>query len=95
MTFQKKDILKAAELAHIEMPEDKLAELAPSMSNILNWVEQLSELNTDGIEPLANVSNANAPLRADITNDGNIQNDILENAPDKREGFFAVQKIVE
>ncbi len=95
MGLTKETVLKVAELAHIEMPDDKLEQLLPDMNNIITWVEQLSELDTDNVEPLANISDETAPLREDVVNDGDIQDKVLKNAPSKREGFFEVLKIVE
>lgn len=63
--------------------------------NILNMVEQLSELNTDDIEPLANVVDMEAKMRADVVDDGDIQDKVLANAPEDSQGFFVVPKVVE
>ena len=66
-----------------------------SLNSILDWVEQLNEVNTDNVEPLSNISSSILPKREDISKDTNSSEEILENAPDKLEGFFAVPKVVE
>ncbi len=95
MSIEKKTVAKVAELACIEVPEEKLEKLTPDLQNILGWVEQLSEIDTSQVEPLSNVANAKTPMREDCVTDGNIRDEILKNAPSSREGFFEVQKIVE
>ena len=65
------------------------------LNSILDWVEQLNEVNTDKVEPLSNISSSILPKREDLSNDVNSSEEILENAPDKLEGFFAVPKVVE
>ena len=65
------------------------------LNSILDWVEQLNEVNTENVEPLSNISSSILPKREDVSNDTNSSEEILENAPDKLEGFFAVPKVVE
>jgi len=84
-----------ATLARIELGEEELAPLAGELSNILNFVEQLSEVNTDGIEPMSSVADLGLPMRADVVTDGGIADQILANAPEAAEGFFTVPKVVE
>jgi aspartyl-tRNA(Asn)/glutamyl-tRNA(Gln) amidotransferase subunit C len=67
----------------------------PELNNILGWVEQLGEVNTDGIEPLTAVVDVKQRLRDDVVNDGNIRDEILANAPEAQHGFFAVPKVIE
>ncbi|SEH38817.1 Asp-tRNA(Asn)/Glu-tRNA(Gln) amidotransferase subunit GatC [Magnetospirillum fulvum] len=84
-----------ATLARIELGEEELAPLAGELSNILNFVEHLSEVNTDGIEPMSSVADLSLPMRADLVTDGDIAEQILANAPEAAEGFFTVPKVVE
>ena len=84
-----------ARLARIAMSEEELERLVPELNNILGWVEQLGEVNTDGVEPLATVIDQQLRLRDDVVNDGNIRDAILANAPDAQHGFFAVPKVIE
>ncbi|HVU30201.1 MAG TPA: Asp-tRNA(Asn)/Glu-tRNA(Gln) amidotransferase subunit GatC [Sphingomicrobium sp.] len=84
-----------AKLARIAMSDDELAKLVPELNNILGWVEQLGEVDTDGIEPLTAVIDQKLRLRDDVVTDGNIRDEILANAPEAQHGFFAVPKVIE
>ncbi len=95
MSLTKKDVAKVANLARIKMDDAKLEELAPQLSNIIGFVEQLSEVDTDNVEPLASVVDINLRLREDKVTDGGYQKEILANAPDSLEGYFVVPKVVE
>ncbi len=86
---------KVAKLARIRVDEAHLPKLAEQLSGILGFMEQLNEVNVDGIEPMVSVTPMRLARRADVVTDGNIQGAILKNAPDAREGFFAVPKVVE
>ncbi len=95
MTIDAATVRKIAQLARIRVSEEDVNYYGPQLQNILAWVEQLSEVNTDGVEPLSNVADIPLLLRADEVMDGGIQQDILRNAPESVEGFFVVSKIVE
>ncbi len=86
---------KVAKLARIRVEEDQLVKLAEQLSGILGFMEQLNEVDVTGIEPMVSVTPMRLTRRADVVTDGNIQAQILRNAPDAREGFFAVPKVVE
>ncbi len=86
---------KVAHLARIAVPEDKLPALAQELSDILNFMEQLNEVNIEGVEPMTSVTPMRLKRRPDGVTDGGMQDRILANAPDAREGFFAVPKVVE
>ncbi len=86
---------KVAKLARIRVEDDKLPALAAEFSAILGFIEQLNEVDVDGIEPMTSVTPMRLVRRADVVTDGNQQAAILKNAPDAREGFFAVPKVVE
>lgn len=86
---------KVAHLARIAVKEDDLPKLAGELSAVLAFMEQLNEVNVDGIEPMTSVTPMRLKRRQDVVTDGNIQGQILKNAPDAREGFFAVPKVVE
>ena len=77
------------------MTDAELERLVPELNNILGWVEQLGEVDTDGVEPLATVVDQKLRLRDDVVNDGNIRDAILANAPEAQHGFFAVPKVIE
>lgn len=86
---------RVAKLARIRVPEDNLPKLADQLSGILDFMEQLNEVDVTGIEPMTSVTPMRLKRRKDGVTDGNIQSRILANAPDAREGFFAVPKVVE
>ena len=95
MSVSPEQVRHIANLARIAMSEEELARLVPELNNILGWVEQLAEVNTDGVEPLTAVIDQKLRLRDDAVTDGNIRDDILTNAPDAEHGFFAVPKVIE
>ncbi len=84
-----------AKLARIAMSDSELERLVPELNNILGWVEQLAEVNTDGVEPLTAVIDQKLRLRDDAVTDGDCRDDVLANAPDAQHGFFAVPKVIE
>jgi len=84
-----------AKLARIAMSDEEIERLAPELNNILGWVEQLGEVNTDGVEPLTAVIDQKLRLRDDVVNEGDIRDDVLANAPEAQHGFFAVPKVIE
>jgi aspartyl-tRNA(Asn)/glutamyl-tRNA(Gln) amidotransferase subunit C len=86
---------RVAHLARIAVAEDDLPALARELSGILDFMEQLNEVDVDGVEPMTSVTPMRLKRREDVVTDGNIQKQILSNAPDAREGFFAVPKVVE
>ena len=86
---------KVASLARIAVPEANLPALADELSHILDFMEQLNEVDVDGVEPMTSVTPMRLKRRDDAVTDGNMPERILKNAPDAREGFFAVPKVVE
>ncbi|URD61802.1 Asp-tRNA(Asn)/Glu-tRNA(Gln) amidotransferase subunit GatC [Sphingomonas sp. KRR8] len=84
-----------ARLARLEMSDAEVEATVPELNNILGWVEQLAEVNTDGVEPLTAVIDQKLRLRDDVINDGNVRDAVLLNAPDAQHGFFAVPKVIE
>ena len=86
---------KVAKLARIRVEEAALPALAGELSGILAFMEQLTEVDVTGVEPMSSVTPMRLPRRVDVVTDGGIQDKILKNAPDAREGFFAVPKVVE
>jgi aspartyl-tRNA(Asn)/glutamyl-tRNA(Gln) amidotransferase subunit C len=95
MSVSPEQVRHIARLARIAMSDEELARLVPELNNILGWVEQLGEVDTDGVEPLATVIDQKLRLRDDVVNDGNIRDEILANAPEAQHGFFAVPKVIE
>lgn len=86
---------KVAKLARIRVADAKLPALAQELSNILAFMEQLNEVDVAGVEPMTSVTPMRLKRRQDGVTDGHIQAQVLANAPDAREGFFAVPKVVE
>ena len=95
MALDKATVARIATLARIKVPESELERLAGELSNILTWIEQLGEVNTDGVEPMASVAEMTLPMRADEVTDGGNRDKILANAPQQAHGFFLVPKVVE
>ena len=77
------------------MEETDLPGLAQELSNILTFMEQLNEVDVEGVEPMTSVTPMRLKRRQDVVTEGEMQDKILANAPDAREGFFAVPKVVE
>lgn len=95
MSVTPEQVRHIANLARIAMSDEELERLVPELNNILGWVEQLGEVDTDGIEPLATVIEQKLRMREDAVTEGNCRDDILANAPDAEHGFFAVPKVIE
>lgn len=95
MSIDKDTARRVAHLARIKVEEDQLENLAGELSGILGFMEQLNEVDVEGVEPMTSVSPMELKRRDDVVTDGNMQAQILLNAPDSREGFFAVPKVVE
>jgi aspartyl-tRNA(Asn)/glutamyl-tRNA(Gln) amidotransferase subunit C len=84
-----------AKLARIKVEDDQLPALAEEFNRILGFIEQLGEVDVEGVEPMTSVAPQRLKRREDVVTDGNYQEKVLSNAPDAREGFFAVPKVVE
>ena len=95
MSLDSKTVAHIATLARIRVPESELAHLAQELNGIMTWIEQLNEVDTTGIEPMAGVLQRNLPQRADRITDGGYADKVLLNAPDAAHGFFTVPKVVE
>lgn len=86
---------KVAKLARIRVEEEQLPALAEDFSAILGFIEQLGEVDVEGVEPMVSVTPMRLKRREDVVTDGSQAEAVLANAPDAREGFFAVPKVVE
>lgn len=86
---------RVAKLARIKVEEAALPALAAEFTAILGFIAQLNEVDVTGVEPMTSVTPMRLTRRADVVTDGGQQAAILANAPDAREGFFAVPKVVE
>lgn len=88
-------VRRVARLARIAMPEDRLPALAGELTGIVAWIEQLQEVDTDGVQPMTSCTACELPLRDDVVTDGGDAARVLSNAPRSAEGFFIVPKVVE
>jgi aspartyl-tRNA(Asn)/glutamyl-tRNA(Gln) amidotransferase subunit C len=95
MSIDLETAARVAKLARIKVEDDALPALAGEFNTILGFIEQLNEVDVDGVEPMVSVTPMRLKRRQDGVTDGNQQAKILANAPDAREGFFAVPKVVE
>ena len=95
MPLDKATVARIATLARIRVPEEELESLAAEMDKIIGWVEQLDEVTTDDVPPMASVVDVELPWRDDEVTDGDCRDKVLANAPEKVEGFFAVTKVLE
>ena len=95
MSVNADQVRHVARLARLALSDDEIDRMVPELNNILGWVEQLGEVDTDGVEPLTAVIENHLRLRDDIVNDGDCRDDVLKNAPEAQHGFFAVPKVIE
>jgi len=95
MALDTDTVRRIARLARIHVDDAELAPLADELNNILGWIEQLDEVDTDGVAPMTSAVEMVQRLRADEMNDGDLQEDVLANAPDPTDGFFTAPKVVE
>ena len=95
MAIDAATVRRVVHLARIKTPEDRLEPLAQELNGILAWIEQLNEVDVDGVEPMT--SNVHQPLRLrdDVVTDGGKVDAVLSNAPKAADGFFIVPKVVE
>jgi aspartyl-tRNA(Asn)/glutamyl-tRNA(Gln) amidotransferase subunit C len=84
-----------ARLARIAVSDEEVSALAPELSNILGWIEQLGEVDVSGVRPMTAVIPNQLRLRDDVVTDGGIRDAVLANAPNAEHGFFAVPKVIE
>ncbi|ACT59666.1 Asp-tRNA(Asn)/Glu-tRNA(Gln) amidotransferase subunit GatC [Hirschia baltica] len=95
MSVTPDDVRKAARLSRIKIKDERVEPMAQELNGILGWIEQLNEVDVEGIEPMTSVVEVSLPMRADEVNDGNRQAEVLANAPNSADGFFVVPKVVE
>jgi aspartyl-tRNA(Asn)/glutamyl-tRNA(Gln) amidotransferase subunit C len=95
MSIDENTAARVAKLARIKVAPEALPVLAQEFNGILGFIEQLSEVDVEGVEPMTSVTPQRLKRRVDVVNDGDQQEAVLVNAPDAREGFFAVPKVVE
>jgi len=95
MSLDKGQVAHIANLARIDVAPEELDSLQGDLNRILGFVEQLGELDTQGVEPMSSVARLHLRWRADEVTDGGRRDEVLANAPETMEGFFVVPKVVE
>ena len=95
MAIDSKTVKRVANLARIRVTEEELEPLSNELSSILEFMQQLNEVDVSGVEPLTSVTPMALNLREDIVTDGEKSNQILMNSAKHKEGFFAVPKVIE
>lgn len=96
MAIDEETVRRVAHLARLALPPERLTPMAQEISGILAWIEQLQEVDVEGVAPMTSaVAGAHLPLREDIVADGGNAAAILANAPKAEHGFFVVPKVVE
>ena len=95
MSFNEQTIKTIANLARLKFPKEDEEKFMRDINGILDWVEQLKEVDVTGVEPLVSVSPRQSAIRPDQVTDGGIQAELMANAPEAVQGFYEVPKMVE
>jgi aspartyl-tRNA(Asn)/glutamyl-tRNA(Gln) amidotransferase subunit C len=95
MSVDSDTVRRIARLARIAVDDEQLASMEKELNALLAWVEQLSEVNVNGVPPMTSVVEQKLKMRDDVVSDGGRAEDVLKNAPLSEEGFFLVPKVVE
>ena len=95
MAVDKDTVRRIARLARLRLEEDRVAPMMDELNGILAWVQQLEEVNVEGVAPLTSVVEQKLKMRDDVVTDGGIASDLMKNAPGADDNFFVVPKVVE
>lgn len=95
MAVDDKMVLRVAGLARLKLAPEEVPHLTGELNSILGWIDQLQAVDTGDVQPMNAVIPLTREWRADAITDGNIQEDVLKNAPQAAHGFFAVPKVIE
>ncbi|MET0250329.1 MAG: Asp-tRNA(Asn)/Glu-tRNA(Gln) amidotransferase subunit GatC [Sphingobium sp.] len=95
MSIDLQTVKKIASLSRISMRDAEAEAMVPELNKILEWVEQLGEVDVTGVEPMTAVIPNHLRLRDDAVTDGNVRDKVLANAPQPEHGFFTVPKVIE
>lgn len=95
MSLDADTVRRIAALARIRVEPEEVETLRTEINSILGWIEQLQEVNVDGVEPLSGGARMAMKMRGDVVTDGGYPDAVLSNAPDRAGDFFAVPKVVE
>lgn len=95
MSIDEKTVLKVAKLARLDLAPERALAMAQELNAILAWIEQLNEVDVEGVEPMTSAVETALPMREDVVTDGDAPERVLKNAPRSEDGFFVVPKVVE
>lgn len=95
MSLDPATVRRIATLARIRVEDAEIAQLQSELNGILGWIEQLNEVDVEGVEPLTGAARMALKMREDVVNDGDMQDKVLANAPERIGVYFAVPKVVE
>jgi aspartyl-tRNA(Asn)/glutamyl-tRNA(Gln) amidotransferase subunit C len=95
MSLDPATVRRIAKLARIRLDDDQVPQVQTELNGILGWIEQLNEVDVEGVEPLAGAAQMALRMRDDVVNDGGNSAAVLANAPDRADSYFAVPKVVE
>lgn len=95
MSIDMKTTEKVANLARLDLSDLETESFTNKLNGIMQWIEQLQAVDTDGVEPLAKVHDIDTPMREDKITDGNARDAVLANAPESLEGYYVVGKVIE
>jgi aspartyl-tRNA(Asn)/glutamyl-tRNA(Gln) amidotransferase subunit C len=95
MSLDPATVLRIAKLARLHIDQADVPRLQTELNGIIGWIEQLQEVDVDGIEPLTGAATMALRLRDDVVTDGNLLEAVLSNAPDREGPFYGVPKVVE
>ena len=95
MAIDENTVRRVAHLARLALPEARVAPMAAELNGILAWIEQLNEVDVEGVAPMTSAVATTLPMRADVVTEGGDARKVLANAPKSEDGFFVVPKVVE
>lgn len=95
MALNQQTIQNLSWLARLKLPAEREGKILNDLQSILDWVEQLKQVDIEGVEPLVSVTQDIAPMRQDVVTEGGQQADLMANAPESVQGFYVVPKVVE
>ena len=95
MALNQQTIQNLSWLARLKLPAEREGKILNDLQSILDWVEQLKQVDVEGVEPLVSVTQGIAPMRQDVVTEGGQQSDLMANAPESVQGFYVVPKVVE
>ncbi len=95
MALNQQTIQNLSWLARLKLPAEREDKILNDLQSILDWVEQLKQVDIEGVEPLVSVTQGIAPMRQDVVSEGGQQDDLMANAPESVQGFYVVPKVVE